>query len=360
MPSSTTSRRRSIAVGTVLGVLLSVAAAGATPTHATTRAKDQADTLKLGYYDNVTHAPALVELENGSLEQALGPKVKLDTSIFNAGPAEVTALLSGSIDVAYIGPNPTVTAFLQSHGAVQVVSGVASGGAFLVVKPGINSAKQLKGKVLATPQLGNTQDVALRRWLKKHGLSTDATGGGDVSIRPQDNAITLTAFQQGDIQGAWVPEPWATRLVKEGGGKILVDERTLWPRGKYVTTDVLVRKDYLQANPGIITKLLAANLDAIVLINKKPAQAEALVGTRIKRDSGKSLPLDLIAASFKNIVFTVDPVSSSLVASAKSAALLGLPGSHVLTKSDVKRLYDLTLLNKLLTAKGRPAVTANA
>ena len=353
-------RLGSIAIGTALGLVLGIAASSIPPDGASTHAKDQASTLKLGYFDNVTHAPALVALENGSLKKTLGPKVSLETLIFNAGPAAVTALLSGSIDATYIGPNPTVTAFLQSNGAVQVISGVASGGAFLVVKPSIKSAKDLKGKTLATPQLGNTQDVALRSYLKKKGLQTDVTGGGDVSIRPQENAITLQAFQQGDIDGAWVPEPWATRLVKEGGGKILVDERDLWPAGKYVTTDLLVRTDYLKENPGIVRKLLQANVDAIDLITKQPAQATQLVGTRIKTDTGKELAADLITASFKNIVFTPDPVASSLVASAKAAASLGLPGATALTKGDVRRLYSLTLLNKVLKAKQHATVSASA
>ena len=168
----------------------------------------------------------------------------------------MTALLAGAIDATYIGPNPSVNAFQQSHGAVRVVAGAASGGAYLVVKPNIDSAADLKGKKVASPQLGNTQDIALRSWLKQHGLKTDANGGGDVSVIPQDNATTLDTFRQGAIAGAWVPEPWATRLVDEGGGKILVDERTLWPQGQYVTTDLLVSTSFLKAHPDVVKRLL--------------------------------------------------------------------------------------------------------
>jgi len=359
--STTTARRvRSVALGTVLGLVLGLGATSISPAGAAVRRGSDPVTLHLGYFDNVTHAPALVALEGGLLKDELGKTASLETSIFNAGPAEVQAILSGSIDAGYIGPNPTVTAYVQSHGAIQVVSGVASGGAYFVVKPDIKKPKDLKGTTIASPQLGNTQDVALRSWLKSKGLKTDAQGGGDVSIRPQDNAVTLQAFQQGDIDGAWVPEPWATRLVTEGGGHILVDEAKLHPGGQYVTTDLIVRKDFLKANPGVVSALLTANLRAIDLIQHQPAKAEKLVGDRIRSDTGKTLAADLITASFGNITFTPDPVASSLVASAKSAVGLGLPGAVVLTKADVKKLYNLKLLNKVLKSLGQPAVKATA
>jgi NitT/TauT family transport system substrate-binding protein len=333
--------------------------AAAGPASSTVRRSEPSGTLTLGYYDNVTHAPALVGLQGGLFTSALGPNVQLKTQIFNAGPAEVQAILSGSIDAGYIGPNPTVTAFEQSHGAVTVISGAASGGAFLVVKPAINGPKDLKGKTVASPQLGNTQDVALRSWLKKHGLKTDTAGGGDVSIRPQDNAVTLQAFEQNLIQGAWVPEPWATRLVKEGGGKILVDERTLWPKGRYVTTDLVVRTDYLKAHPDLVQRLLEGQVAAVDLIAQDPTRAQQLVGQRIQADTGKPLAASLIAASFGDILFTNDPIVSSLVASAKTAVDLHLPGAVVITKGDLGRLYTLKPLNAVLVAKHEPTVSAS-
>jgi NitT/TauT family transport system substrate-binding protein len=219
--SDVSSRRvRAIALGAVIGVVLGVALAGNGWAAEAARHRSQGDptTVRLGYFDNVTHAPALVALEEDFFKKALGKHAKLETSIFNAGPAAVTALLSDSIDATYIGPNPTVSAFQQSHGAVKVVAGAASGGAYLVVKPAVKKVKDLEGTTIASPQLGNTQDVALRSYLKQHGLDTDTAGGGDVSILPQDNAVTLQAFTDGQIDGAWVPEPWATRLVNEGGG----------------------------------------------------------------------------------------------------------------------------------------------
>ena len=187
---------------------------------------------------------------NGTYAKTLGSNVELKTSIFGAGTEEIEALFAGAIDAGYIGPNPAVNGYVKSKGeALRIVAGATSGGAALVVKPDINGPEDLKGKVLATPSLGNTQDVALRAYLKDNGLSADTSGGGDVSIHPQDNSQTLEAFKADTVQGAWVPEPWATRLVVEGGGKVLVDEATLWPEGKFATTELIVSKKFLDDAP---------------------------------------------------------------------------------------------------------------
>ncbi len=194
-------------------------------------------TLRLGYFPNITHASAVVGVEKGIFQQKLGSNVTLETKTFNAGPAAIEALFSDAIDATYIGPNPTVNAHSKSRGeAVRVVSGSASGGVALVVKPEINGVEDLRGKKIATPQLGNTQDVAFRYWLKQKGLTATKEGGGDVSVVPQENAQTIETFHSGAIQGAWVPEPFVSRLVNDGG-KVLIDERDLWPDGKFVITN---------------------------------------------------------------------------------------------------------------------------
>src|SRR5215211_2570743 len=205
--------------------------------------------LRLGYYPNVTHAQAIVGVDQGIFAKALGSDVKLSTKTFNAGPAAVEALFSDAIDITYIGPGPATNAYAKSKGAaVRVIAGSAANGAALVVKPGITSVEQLRGKKVATPQLGNTQDIALRYYLKEKGLKTDKDGGGDVAIVPQENAQTLETFTSGAIDGAWVPEPWAYRL-QEAGGKVLVDERDLWPDKKFVTTHIVVRTKFLKEHP---------------------------------------------------------------------------------------------------------------
>jgi len=341
-------RLAALPVATAVAIaLLAPAGAGAAPKQGTV-------TLRLGYFPNVTHASAIVGVEGGIFEQKLGDNVKLDTSTFNAGPQVVEALNSGALDASYIGPNPAINAFAQSGGeAIRIISGATSGGAFLVVKPDIKSAKDLKGKKVASPQLGNTQDVALRTWLKKKGLKTDTAGGGDVSILPQDNAQTLDLFKQGQIDGAWVPEPWATRLVQEGGGKVLVDESTLWPKGRYVTTQLIVRTEFLKDHPDAVKRLLEGQVAANELIKSDPQRAQQLVGQGIERATGKPLAADVIASSFANLEFTNDPIASSLRKSAKDAQAVGL-----LKPVNLKGIYDLKLLNQVLEQEGEPSLKA--
>src|SRR6476646_1375893 len=316
-------RRAVVAVTGALLISGAVATAGSGVAGAQGKSAEPVN-VRLGYFPNVTHAPALVGVEGGLFQKALG-KNTLDVKTFNAGPEEVTALLAGALDIGYIGPNPSVNAYVQSNGeAVRVVGGSTSGGAYLVVKPDINKASDLKGKRVASPQLGNTQDVALRTWLKKQGLKTDTQGGGDVSVVPEDNALTLDAFKQGQIAGAWVPEPWATRLVTEGGGKILVDEKTLWPGGKFVTTNILVRTQFLDEHPDVVKQVLQANFDAIEFIKANRATAEQYVGTQIQKTTGTPIAPNLATASFDNLLFTPDPLPQTLQQSAKDAVTVGL------------------------------------
>jgi|SRR5688572_10517251 len=309
--------------------------------------------VRLGHFPNVTHATALVGVEKGILAEALGPDT-LQVSTFNAGPAAVEALFSGALDAAYIGPNPAVNAFAKSDGeAVRIVSGATSGGAFLVVKPEIAGAAGLEGKKVATPQLGGTQDVALRHWLRDQGLATDPQGGGDVSILPQENAQTLETFRSGLIAGAWVPEPWATRLVQEGGGKVLVDEATLWPNGDFVTTHLLVRTEFLKKHPATVRRLLEGQVQANAYLADHPTEAQQLANTGIERITGKRLQDEVITAAWEHLRFTNDPVASSLQASADHATSVGL-----LEEVDLDGIYDLALLNEVLKEHGEEEVRA--
>jgi NitT/TauT family transport system substrate-binding protein len=332
-------------------VVVTVIAAAGSP--ASAAKSTEPVTLRLGYFPNVTHASALVGTEGGIFAKQLGSGVDLKLATFNSGTEELAAFQGGALDAGYIGPNPTITAWTQLDKSVKVISGSASGGAYFVVKPTITSAADLKGKTLATPQLGNTQDVALRSWLKSQGLNTDTSGGGDVKIVPQDNATSLTAFKSGDIQGAWVPEPWATRLVNEGGGKILVDEATLWPQGKYVTTQLIVTTDFLKAHKDVVQKLVNAQVAANDYIKTNVADSQQLVSTAIQKITGKPIDGNLVIASFKNIEFTNDPIASSLVKDNATQKSFGFPAAESL-----KGLYDLSFLNKALKAANEPAVAA--
>jgi NitT/TauT family transport system substrate-binding protein len=310
-------------------------------------------TLRLGYFPNLTHAAAVAGIEKGIFAQRLGPGVELKTSTFNAGPAAVEALFSDALDATYIGPNPAINAFSKSNGeAVRIVAGATSGGAALVVKPTINNGGDLKGKKVASPQLGNTQDVALRSWLAGQGLETDLQGGGDVNIVPQDNAQTLDTFKSGQIAGAWVPEPWATRLVQEGGGKVLVDERTLWTDGRFVTTHLIVRTAFLRAHPVVVERLLEGHLAATEYVNGDKADAQNVVNQGIAKITGKALPVAVVATAWNNLTFTVDPVAASLRKGAEDAKAAGLLDR----KTKLDGIYDLTILNRLLTRAGQSPV----
>ena len=313
-------------------------------------------TLRLGYFPNLTHATAIVGVEEGLFEKALAPVgAKLETATFNAGPAAVEALFSGGLDATYIGPNPAINAFAKSNGeAVRIIAGATSGGASLVVKPEIADAAGLKGRKLASPQLGGTQDVALRTWLDGQGLKTDPQGGGDVSIVPQENAQTLETFKAGQIDGAWVPEPWATRLVHEGGGKVLVDEKDLWPDGRFVTTHLIVRTKFLEEHPLAVRRLLEGQVDANQFVNNRPDEAKAAVIKGIAEITGRALDDKVVASAWPNLTFTNDPVASSLVASADHAEKVGLLG-----KVRLAGIYAVGPLNEVLKARGLAPVVAN-
>jgi len=313
---------------------------------------DQALTLRLGYFPNLTHAPALVGIKKGYFASALGSNVSIETHTFNAGGDAITAILSNSIDATFVGPSPTTNAFVQSHGeAIRVIAGSTSGGALLVVRPSITSVAGLKGKTIADPQFGATQDVALRWFLKSNGFATDTAGGGDVSILSQDNAQTLTAFKQGKVDGAWVPEPWASRLVVEGKGKVLVDERDLWPQGKFVTTDLVVRTDFLQAHPKRIEALLEGLHLSVAYLNSNASDAQSVTNDALAELTSKKLASGVVAAAWQHMTFTLDPLASTLKTSAAHAHSLGL-----LANVNLTGLYDLAPLNAVLAAHNEPPV----
>lgn len=309
-----------------------------------------AATLRLGYFPNLTHATAIVGVRQGIFAQQLGA-TKLATTTFNAGPAAVEALFSGAVDAVYVGPNPTVNAWQRSKGkAVRVVAGAASGGVFFVVKPSINSPDQLRGTTIATPQLGNTQDVALRYWLKQHGLTATKEGGGDVSIVPQDNAQAVTAFASGAIDGAWLPEPYASKLVA-AGGKVLVDERALWPGRRFVITNLVVSAAFLSAHRDAVKRLVAGSVAANEYVNTHPADAQRIVSTAIGELTGKPLDPRQTAQAWTSLTFLDDPIAGSLRDGAEHAQEVGL-----LPPVDLAGLYELGPLNEVLSARGSPEV----
>ncbi len=301
--------------------------------------------LRLGYFANVTHAAALIGVQEGLFEDELGDTT-LSTQVFNAGPDVVEAVFGGALDVAYIGPSPAINAYGQSDGdAVRIISGAASGGAQLVVREGIDSPEDLEGTTLATPQLGNTQDVALRTWLTEQGLENSIEGGGDVTIAPTANADTLGLFQSGDLDGAWLPEPWASRLVLEAGATVLVDERELWPDGEFVTTNIIVRTDYLEQNPEAVEALLRGHVQAVQLTTDDPEAAQAAVNAGLEAAGSSALADEVLDRAWSNLTVTWDPLAATLEESAQHSFDAGTTDELV----DIDGIYDLRPLNAVLS-----------
>lgn len=333
-----------------LSALLALVALGAAGACGTSSSASErpgpARELRLGYFANVTHAAAVYGVGTGLYQQALGG-TKLKTQVFSAGPTAVEALFAGAVDAAYVGPNPAVNAFVQSKGeAVRIVAGATSGGAALIVKPSITDVSQLRGKRIADPQTGGTQDIALRTLLAANRFRVDTAGAGEVTVVAQDNGATLDLFKGGQIDGGWVPEPWASRLVLDGGGKVLVDEKSLWPGGRFVTTNLVVRTQFLADHPEAVEALLRGQVAADKAINADKARAQQVLNTQLKELTGKALAPAVIARAFANIELTEDPLAATLKTSAEHAHAVGL-----LRQADLKGIYDLTLLRKVL---GRP------
>lgn len=310
-----------------------------------------AATLRLGYFANVTHAPAILSVADGDLQKQLG-STALKTSIFNAGPAETTALIGGSIDAAFVGPSPAINAFVKGKGGFVIVSGAMSGGAQLVVKPSIKTPAELKGARIATPSLGNTQDVAARAWLSSQGLKTDTSGGGDVHVLPaSSNSAILTSYKSGSIDGAWVPEPYASRLVEEDGAHVLVDEKSLWPDEKFTTTVLVVSKKYLADHGPTIKALLQAEMNAIGQLQSDPAAAQATINAALPKLGGSTLKPASLKRAFSELSPTVDPIASSLATEEQHAVSAGL-----LKQADLHGIFQVDQLNQLLTGEGKPAI----
>jgi NitT/TauT family transport system substrate-binding protein len=332
----------------------SAAAAGSAGSSGSAAPAAGADTIKLGYFPNVTHASAVLGVKDGTFQEALGD-TKLETSTFNAGPAAIEALLSGAIDATFIGPNPAINAYAKSNGdAIRIVAGATNNGAALVVKPEINGPADLKGKTLASPQLGGTQDVALRKWLLDNGLKTQTTGGADVDVVNQENAQTLDLFKQGEIDGAWLPEPWASRLVLEAGGKTLVDEKTLWPDERFQTTILISSRQFLEDHPETINALIKGEVAETEAIEADPAKAQTELNAAIGELTGKPLADTTIQAAFANIQPTWDPLAGTL----DDIAANGVEAGTLASAPDLKGIYDLRELNKVLVAAGKPPVSA--
>jgi len=337
-------------------------------------------TLRIGYFPNVNHAQAIIGLKNGDFQKILNSndstskseqnKININEFVFSDGPSALEALFGGQIDVAYVGPNPAISGYVASGGkdGLRIISGAASGGASFVVRndAGIQSVKDLGGKKFASPQLGNTQDVSLRKYLVNNGYKT-AENGGNVTVVPTKPSDIFTLMLKKQIDGAWVPEPWATRLVNEANGKIFVDERDLWPpQGKFVTANIIVRTDYLNQNPDVIKKLLEAHVNETLWINnhlnsdknnstfndKNINQVVNAFNNGLKKMTGKTISDDELKQAFSRMDFTYDPLKQSLYKIANDANSLGFISDSKVNKLNITGIYNLQILNSVLKEKG--------
>ncbi|MFI6683267.1 aliphatic sulfonate ABC transporter substrate-binding protein [Streptomyces sp. NPDC050485] len=355
-----TAPRRTVAAAAVLPLLLGALAACGYGSDAKKDAapaadgakKLSADTVKIGYFPNLTHATPLVGVQEGLFQKELGG-TKVQTATFNAGPSEIEALNAGSIDIGWIGPSPSINGFTKSSGkSLRIVGGSASGGVKLVVNPDkVKSVDDLKGKNIATPQLGNTQDVAFLNWINEKGWKVDAQSGkGDVNVVRTDNKITPDAYKSGSIDGAWVPEPTASKLVSEGA-KVLLDESDLWPDKKFVITNIIVSQKFLKEHPDVVEAVLRGSVKTNEWIKANSDKAKTSANAALKALSGKELPANIIDPAWKSIETTDDPLAATLQAQADHAVK-----ANLLKKPDLNGIYDLAPLNKVLKALGKPEV----
>jgi len=318
-------------------------------------AQGNVTTIRVGAFPNITHSQAMVGKATGFFEKALGPGVKIEWKTFNAGPAAIEALFAGAIDMTYVGPNPAIQGYVRSNGeALRIVAGATSGGAALVVRndSGIQKPEDFHGKKVASPQQGNTQDVALRAWLLAHGLKS-IDKGGDVQVLPMANPDQLTLFLKKELDAAWAPEPWATRLIREGNGRLFLDERELWPQGQFITCHLIASTKFLHDNPELVKKWIRAHVELTDWINGHLPEAKKALNQQIQAETSKALPQAELDEAFGRLQVTYDPLRPSLLTAAKSAFDAGFLGRQM---PDLSRLYDLTLLNQVLAEKGKKGI----
>ncbi len=309
--------------------------------------------VRVGYFPNITHSQGVIGIADGTFQKTLGSAAQIDAKVFNAGPSVIEALFAGQIDLAYIGPNPAINGYVKSNGAaLKIIGGATSGGAVLVVRgdAGIKTAADFRGKKIASPQLGNTQDVALKTWLQKQGIKLKEVGG-DTQVIPTANPDIITLFRKKEIDAAWVPEPWGARLTREAGGAIFLDERDLWPDGEFSTTCLIVSAKFLKEHPDLVKAFLAAHVALTERINADPAAAKTKLNAEIERLTGAKLAPEILDEAWGRQKITYNPLGSSLFTSADAAFKLGFLGD---TAPDLKNILDLSILNTVLQERGLP------
>lgn len=311
--------------------------------------------IRIGYFPNINHAQMVVGIGEGTFAAYLGKKVEIKTTLFNAGPSLIEAVFAGDIDIACVGPSPAINGYVRSGGkALKIIAGAASGGALFVVRKDahIKKAADLAGKRIATPQLGNTQDVAFRGYIRNIGLKPREKGG-TVDVLPMRNPDILNLFMRKQIDGAWVQEPWGARIINEADGEVFLDERTLWKDGRFSSTLMIVRTDFLKRHPDCVKRWLSAHVKITRWIHQHPRKAKKVIGRQIKALSGVSLPEEVMNDAFSRLEATYDPIVSSLSLYAEMAYEAGFLGNQ---RIDLSGLVDLKLLNEVLKERALPQI----
>jgi NitT/TauT family transport system substrate-binding protein len=358
--ASRRSTRRAATSVALLATAVVVGACGSTSTGSSGTPQPDPSTVNLGYLVNLTHAPALIGVSQGFFQGALPTGTTVNTTTFSTGTLESEALLGGTLDAAFVGPGPAISAFLKTKGKVLIVAGVASGGAGLVVSSKIangNFPADLAGTTLSSPSLGNTQDISLRTWLSSKGLTTSVNGGGQVNIDTSSgNSVSLQNFEAGKIAGGWVPEPYESEFILQGKGTLAVDEASLWPNGQFPTTVLVVTQSLLQNHPDIVSDLLKGLVKSVNWINSNESAAPAAVNTALaSATGGKPLKSAVLALAWTHLTFLFDPLAADLQTDANNAQKLGFNSS-----ASIKGILDLGPLNAILSAAGDPTVSAGS
>ncbi|ADG83096.1 aliphatic sulfonate ABC transporter substrate-binding protein [Thermincola potens] len=340
--------RRKLKLGVlILSVLAIVALAGCSGDK-TEKTQDGKQVIRVGYFPNLTHAQALAGFGDGTFQKAMGSEVTIQEHIFNAGPTEIEALLAGEIDLGYIGPVPAINGFVKSKGGLRIISGAADAGAVLIARKGagIEKVKDLDGKRVAVPQLGNTQDISLRNLLSQANLK-DASKGGTVTVIPAENPDILTLISKGEVDAALVPEPWGSRIVKETGARVVLDAKEVWRDGKYSTAVVIASSKFLKEHPDLVEKWLKAHVEITERIGKDPKASQVVINSQIKKLTGKSLPPDVLNNAFRRIAVTYNPEIESV----NEFVRISVENKYLKETPDISNLFDLSLINKILAEK---------
>ncbi|AOS65075.1 ABC transporter substrate-binding protein [Actinoalloteichus hymeniacidonis] len=355
-PASRRGPQRAMAAALVVPIALILSGCSRVERDSTDQTAEVADqgpaeVVNLGYFPNITHWSALIGVADGRFEEALGD-TRLETHTFNAGPDAVNGLLGDSLDIQFIGSNPTLSAYEQSDGThTRLIAGVTSGGAQLVVRPEIASVDDLGGSTIATPQLANTQDVAAKKWLFDNDIP-QGTGDDEVEVSNVDNAETLALFRDGQLDGGWLPEPWSSRLVIEADAEVLVDERDEWPDGRFPTTVIIARTEFLQAHPETVEAILRAHVETVLWARENPEVAKASANEELERLTGNPLDDEVLDRAWENIEPTWDPDAGGFPQLAENSVDAGLTDEA----PELSAFSDLRPLNRVLTDLGEEPV----